>query len=266
MSNATKRKVLITGAGGEIGRDLAVHFAETYDLRLHYRTIAAELDAGIDAVAADIRDLDQVRAIAQGIDTIWHLAGEREVPATWESVYANNILGVRNLLEAARESGVRRVVFASTNHVMGKYDQDSAWPVYNDLPQRPDSLYGVSKAFGETIGRYYFDEFGLEFIALRIGWYMETPRMKSDVGRGMWLSPRDCAHAFACATETAVRFGRYYAVSNNPNRRWDLTDAMIEIGYRPQDSWMTHVATAVDAVPGERVRDSDWDKDGFGVE
>jgi NAD+ dependent glucose-6-phosphate dehydrogenase len=266
MSETHRRKVLITGAAGGIGQSLAASCRETYDLRLQVRRPEHPFEPERDVVIADITDLEATRPIAAGIDTIWHLAGDPNVPASWESVYANNILGVRNILEAARQASVRRVVFASTNHVMGKYDQDSAWPVYNDMPQRPDSLYGVSKAFGETIGRYYHDEYGLEFIALRIGWFMETPHMKSDVGRAMWLSPRDCAHAFQCATETDVPHGVYYAISNNPNRRWDITDAMIEIGYRPQDSWTDHVDPGEVIAAGERVHNSDWDADGFGVE
>ena len=261
MTSNTKRKVLITGAGGTIGRSLASDHAETYDLRLHYRCIPDGRAAGIDAVAADITSLDRTLPIAEGIDTIWHLAGDPNVPARWESVYANNILGVRNVLEAARHAEVRRVVFASTNHVMGKYDQNSEWPVYNDMLQRPDSLYGASKAFGETLGRYYFDEWGLEFIALRIGWFMPEPVMKSDVGRAMWLSPRDCAHAFACATETTVRHGVFYAISDNPNRRWDLTDAMLQLGYRPRDSWTTYQGSTETIIPGQGPAGSDWAKD-----
>lgn len=261
MTSNTKRRVLITGAGGTIGTSLARDCADTYDLRLHYRKLPDGLPNGIDAVAADITDLDAVVPTVAGIDTIWHLAGDPNVPATWESVYANNILGVRNVLEAARQSGVRRVVFASTNHVMGKYDQNSEWPVYNDLPQRPDSLYGASKAFGETLGRFYHDEHGLEFIALRIGWFMPEPVMKSDVGRAMWLSPRDCAQAFACATETAVRHGVFYAISNNPNRRWDITDAALAMGYRPQDSWTDFPDLAEEVAPGQGFISSDWDKD-----
>ena len=119
MSASPKRRVLITGAGGTIGTSLAEQHAGTYDLRLHYRRIPEGLPAGIDAVAADITNLEATIPIAEGIDTIWHLAGDPNVPATWESVYANNILGMRNVLEAARLAGVRRVVFASTNHVMG---------------------------------------------------------------------------------------------------------------------------------------------------
>lgn len=266
MASTSRRKVLITGSAGTIGRSLSVLQADRYDLRLHVRRDPGNLPTGAEVVEADITDLAATVPIAEGIDTIWHLAGDPNVPASWESVYANNILGMRNVLEAARIGGVRRIVFASTNHVMGKYDQDSAWPVYNDMPQRPDSFYGVSKAFGETIGRYYHDEWGLEFIALRIGWFMETPRMTSDVGRAMWLSPRDCAHAFTCATEAELTHGVYYAISNNPNRRWDLTNAMIEIGFRPQDSWTDHVDSGEVIRAGERVHDSDWDADGFGVE
>lgn len=261
MSVSLNRRVLITGAGGTIGTSLARDHADTYDLRLHFRRIPDGLPAGVDAVAADITALDQVLPIAADIDTIWHLAGEPNVPASWESVYANNILGVRNVLEAARRAEVRRVVFASTNHVMGKYDQNSEWPVYNDMPQRPDSFYGASKAFGETLGRYYFDEWELEFIAPRIGWFMPEPVMQSDVGRAMWLSPRDCAHAFQCATETAERHGVFYAISDNPNRRWDLTDAMLKMGYRPQDSWTTFEALTETISPGQGHTGSDWDKD-----
>lgn len=263
MNESPKRKVLITGAGGTIGRSLAEHLTATYDLRLHYRRVPASLPQDVDSVAADITSLDETLPIAEGIDTIWHLAGDPNVPASWESVYANNILGVRNILEAAKQAGVRRVVFASTNHVMGKYDQDSEWPVYNHMPQRPDSFYGASKAFGETLGRYYFDEWGLEFIALHIGWFMPKPVMKSDVGRAMWLSPRDCAHAFQCATETAVRHGVFYAISDNPNRRWDLTDAMLKIGYRPQDDWTRFDELGEDIAPGQGERAANWAEEGF---
>jgi NAD+ dependent glucose-6-phosphate dehydrogenase len=253
-----RRKVLITGAGGTIGSSMAVSLADTYDLRLHYRRQPAN-PPGSDVVLADIRDLDQVRPIMQGIDTVMHLAGDPAVPATWQSVYENNIGGMYNIMEAAREAGVRRVVFASTNHVMGMHDVKADWPVYNSMPQRPDSYYGVSKAFGEDLGRYYHDKWDLDFIALRIGWFLEDPRTASgDVGRAMWLSPRDCAHAFTCATETEEKWGVFYAISDNPNRRWDLTDAMMKIGYRPQDNWVTAMQAVEGVAPGKRSPGENW--------
>jgi NAD+ dependent glucose-6-phosphate dehydrogenase len=256
--SSSRRKVLITGAGGTIGSDLSRLLADRYDLRLHYRRQPV-VPGGDDVVLADITDLDQVRPIMTGVDTVLHLAGDPNVPATWESVYANNIGGMYHILEAAREAGVRRVVFASTNHVMGMHDIKGEWPVYNSMPQRPDSYYGVSKAFGEDLGRFYYDKWGLEFIALRIGWYLRDPaRASGDVGRAMWLSPRDCAHAFTCAIETDEPYGVFYAISDNPNRRWDITDAMIRIGYRPQDSWPRAMNLNEGVEPGKRAPGEPW--------
>lgn len=260
VTPSARRKVLITGAGGTIGRSLTERLKDRYDLRLHFRAMPAN-DPGIETVFADITSLEATRSIAQGVDTILHLAGDPRVPAPWESVYTNNVAGTYNVLEAARQANVRRVVFASTNHVMGMYDHNGDWPVYNDMPVRPDSLYGVSKAFGEAIGRHYFDAFGLSFIALRIGWFMETPTMTSDTGRAMWLSPRDCALAFECAIETDERFGVFYAISDNPNRRWDLTDTMLKLGYRPQDCWTRQPGLSETVEPGQRPIGDSWPDD-----
>lgn len=239
VTDEAKRKVLITGAGGKIGSELAVLLKDRYDLRLHYRKEPDEI-VGEDRVFADISRLDEVLPMMEGVDTVFHFAGNPHVPAPWEDVLKANIVGMYNVLEAAHQASVRRVVFASTNHVMGMYDENADWPVYNDMPQRPDSYYGVSKAFGEDIGRFYFDRWNLQFIALRIGWYMPFPKMPAGYGRAMWLSPRDCAHAFERAAEADVEYGVYYAVSDNPDRPWDLTNGMLELGYRPQDSWKDH--------------------------
>jgi NAD+ dependent glucose-6-phosphate dehydrogenase len=117
---------------------------------------------------------------------------------------------------------------------MGMYDRDRQWPVYVGQPVRPDSLYGVSKAFGENLGRYYYDQHGLSVICLRIGWFLPKPR--DEISRWMWLSPRDCAQVTACAIESELGYGVFYAISQNARRHWDITETIEKLGYRPQDN------------------------------
>jgi NAD+ dependent glucose-6-phosphate dehydrogenase len=253
-----KRRVLITGAGGNVGTMLTARLAGKYDFVL-LDVEDATTDEGLAITGADIRDLDQVRALMEGVDTVVHLAGDASPQGTWESVLDLNIVGTRNVLEAARQAGVRRVVFASSNHAMGMYDRNSEWPVYIHQLPRPDSLYGVSKVFGETLGRFYHDEYGLDFIALRIGWSIdEVGKVAEDVLRAMWLSPDDTAQVVERAIEAEVPFGIYYAISNNPNRRWDLTNTMLELGYRPKDSWEDVLGETEEVVEGGEPADPHW--------
>lgn len=257
-----KKRVVITGASGNIGQMLSATFVDRYDLVL--TDVDEDTSAeGIRVHVADIRELDQLQPLIDGADAIVHLAGDASPTATWESVYALNILGVRNVLEAARIAGVPRVVFASSNHAMGMYDRDGEWPVYNHQLPRPDSLYGVSKVFGETIGRFYHDEYGLEFIALRIGWSTdEISDHDAELLHAMWLSPDDTAQVIGQAIEAEVDFGIYYAISDNPNRRWDLTNTMLELGYRPEDSWDAELHKEEQIVEGGKPANPEWPKGG----
>ncbi|MDN5572144.1 MAG: NAD(P)-dependent oxidoreductase [Propionibacteriaceae bacterium] len=233
----SQRKVLITGATGGLGVLLEERLGEDYDLVTQGRTPRNEHQEKT-LITADLEDYAEVLGLMKGVDTVVHLAGAASPEAEWDAVLAANIVGLRHVLEASREAGVRRVVYASSNHAMGMYDRDGEWPVYPHQLPRPDSLYGVSKAFGETLGRYYHDKFGLEFIALRIGWMSDDPMsVDEDILHAMWLSENDCEHVVRRAIEAEVRFGLYYAISDNPNRRWDLTNTMLELGYRPHDSW-----------------------------
>lgn len=234
MTGESKKRVLITGAAGRIGSSLAEQLKDRYDLRLqYYRTVPARPPVP-DYVVANIAKFDEIRPALDGIDAVVHLAGEPSTRGSWESVRDNNIIGAYNVFESARQAGARKIVFASTNHVMGMYDRDQQWPIYADQPARPDSLYGVSKAFGENLGRHYFDQFGLSVICLRIGWFLPEPH--DDIARWMWLSPRDAAQITWRAIESDIGFGIYYAISNNATRKWDITDSMIDLGYRPVDN------------------------------
>lgn len=252
-----KLKILITGATGGVGWLLAQRLSDEYELVQHGRTPKNDEQAKV-LQEADIEDLDDLVALMEGVDVVCHLAGSASPESTWDDVLGANIIGMRNVLEAARVQGVRRVVFASSNHAMGMYDRHEQWPVYPHHLPRGDSLYGVSKIFGESLGRFYHDEHGLDFISLRIGWVTEDPLdADEDVLRAMWLSPDDTVEVFRRAIAADVRFGLYYAISDNPNRRWDMTNTMLELGYRPKDSW-TDLPGADEKVVegGAAVRDS----------
>jgi nucleoside-diphosphate-sugar epimerase len=148
------------------------------------------------------------------------------------------------VFEAARRHGVGKVVFASTNHVMGFYALEEKFPIDTRAAIRPDSLYGVSKAFGEALARYYSDTFGMSMICLRIGWF--TPRLPASPGLNpLWISARDLAQIILRCLESSRPFGIYNATSNNPQHHWDLQTSREELGYAPVDD-VTRVA-----LPGE---------------
>ena len=235
----SRRKVLITGATGEIGNVLAEGLAEDYELVLQGRHPDEDDPEGI--VIADVANYEDAEKLMDGVDTVVHMAGSASPESSWEDVLEANIIGLRNTLEAARAKGVRRFVYASSNHAMGMYDRDEEWPVYPHMLPRPDSLYGVSKVFGETMGRFYHDKYGIDFIALRIGWSAQDSKGADvDLLRAMWLSHDDTVQVVKCAIEAEVTFGLYYAISDNPNRRWDMTNTMLELGYRPKDTFTEH--------------------------
>lgn len=234
-----RRRVLITGAAGRIGTELTKRLKDRYDLRLHFNRNVPDEPLVDDYVVANIADYDAIAPAMEGIDSVVHLAGQPSWKAEWESVHEANVLGQYNVYESARRTGVRRIIFASTNHVMGMYDRDMDWPVYADRPVRPDSLYGVTKAFGETLGRHYHDRYGISIINFRIGWFLEEPF--DEISRYMWLSPRDFAQLTSRAIESDVGYGTFYAISGNSGRNWDITDAVVRLGYRPEDDAERHL-------------------------
>lgn len=257
-TSKAKRRVLITGATGGIGLLLAERLSGDFDVVQHGRTPKNEEQERV-LQRADLTVEGEVRSLIEDIDTVIHLAGAASPESDWDEVLSANIVGYRNVLEACRQGGVRRVIYASSNHVMGMYDRHEQWPVYPQTPVRPDSLYGVSKAFGEVLGRFYHDEFGLEVLSLRIGWVAQDPTdADEELLHAMWLSEDDCEHAFRCALDAEVAVGEYYVISDNPNRRWDITNTMLDLGYRPQDSWTETSGRDEDVTPGGAPVADDW--------
>ncbi len=224
--------ILITGAAGAIGSTLRTGLRGQYPLlRLSDVRDMAPAAAGEELNAADLGDYAAVKAAAAGIDCIVHLGGiPREAP--WPAILDANIIGTYNLFEAARECGVKRVIFASSNHAVGYHRVSHTIGI--DVEPRPDSRYGVSKVYGEALGRLYADKHGISVACLRIGSFRERPVDARQLST--WISPRDMVQLVRCCIDAAdYRHLVLYGVSNNTRTRWKNPHAA-RIGYAPQDN------------------------------
>jgi uronate dehydrogenase len=223
------KKVLLTGAAGEVAQHLRRELAGRYALRLS-DIKAVTPGANEEFVPADITNLPEVLRIVDGMQGIIHLGGF-SVEGSWDTIHAANIVGCYNLFEAARQKGVRRVLFASSNHAVGFYPRSQT--IDHTAIPKPDSRYGVSKAFGEAIGSLYADKYGLEVFCLRIGNVKERP---ADARRlAIWLSPRDLAQLVTIGLEhPSIHYEIVYGMSDNKRAWWDNSNAT-RLGYKPQD-------------------------------
>lgn len=225
-------KLLLTGAAGGLGKALRERLkANCTVLRLSDREDFSAAGVGEEVVRADLADADAVDSMVKGVDAIIHLGGV-SVEGPFTPILQANILGVFNLYEAARKHGVKRVVFASSNHVTGFYRQNET--ITADHAPRPDGLYGVSKAFGEDLSRLYFDRYGIETACVRIGSSFPEPRDRRMLAT--WLSFDDLHRLItACLTTPILGHSIVFGMSDNAVTWWDNSRAR-HIGYVPQDS------------------------------
>jgi uronate dehydrogenase len=225
------QRILITGAAGAIGSTLRARLKGVYPLlRLSDIRPIGNLSTAEEFLSAELNDPEAVERLMPGVDCVVHLGG---VPREdrWEAILASNIVGTHHVFEAARKAGVKRVVFASSNHVVGFHRATCTVGV--EEPVRPDSRYGVSKVFGEALGRLYADKHGLSVACLRIGSFRERPQGARQLAT--WVSPRDLTQLVRrCIDAPAYHFLVLYGVSNNTRARWRNPDAAL-IGYAPQD-------------------------------
>jgi uronate dehydrogenase len=227
------RRVLLTGAAGRIGSTLRKGLrGEVGELRLTDRvTVDPAPGADETFVKADLMDPDAIARAIDGVDAVVHLGGIPD-EASFDELVGPNIQVTFNLFEAARRAGVTRIVYASSNHASGFYSP--ADRLTGQEPPRPDSLYGVTKVFGEAIGRLYADKFGLQVIAVRIGSFEPEPSEPRHLHT--WLSNDDAIRLFkACLTAEQIDYLTIYGVSANTRSWWPLGDAARAIGYEPQD-------------------------------
>ena len=261
-------KICITGASGTCGSAL---WHLPYEKIYLDRRRASDLYGG-GYIDVDLTTIDQT-ALAQILTdctTVIHLAGSMSHESAWHEVLENNIYATEKLLAAALAANVHKMIFASSNRVLGRYELDHAPAIYDlghgfkfdrSCVARPDSFYAISKLSCEALGDYYAEQHGLKFYALRLGSiYAEPndhPYAAADQGvvqqrwtrdsldydlkvkrtKGTWLSRRDFAQLIQCCIEynSARSYEIFFGVSNNPRAWLDLDYTKKVLGYRPQD-------------------------------
>src|SRR6516225_1862688 len=248
-------RILLTGAAGDIGTRLRKILKPIYpQLRLSDIKPPADLGADEEFVPAELARIEEVERAVDGIDGVIHLGGF-SVEGPWETILQANIIGCYNLFEAARRRGVERVVFASSNHAVGFYPRQRKIGI--DEPVRPDSRYGVSKAFGEALAALYAYKHGLRVTSIRIGNFGDVPLDQRRLS--IWIAPEDLAQLIRIGLEHPdIRCEIFYGVSNNARGWWDNA-AAFRFGYRPQARAEEHSAAAL-AADAKRAPDpfGDW--------
>ncbi|MFC4529603.1 NAD-dependent epimerase/dehydratase family protein [Sphaerisporangium dianthi] len=238
--------ILVTGAAGRIGACLTAGLPDHgHTLRLFDRTPID--DERFEAICGDITDAAAVERAMKGVSAVVHLAGTPSTKASFEKALTANIEGTYRVIEAARQAGVERFVYASSNHAAGFVPRQDL--VAADTPVAPDSHYGVSKAYGEALGRYYHDRYGMRVACLRIGTFEERP--PGPRALSTWISPGDMVRlVHACLTAPELTYALVWGVSANTRNWWDLS-AGRALGYEPVDDAEAYAAGMPDLDPSD---------------
>jgi len=251
MSETAGIRVALSGAGGQIG---AVLRPRLLDAGVVLRsgggpTALTPLSDKETVTTGDMRDADAVDRLLEGTDVLVHMAGtsiEKPLP----EVIENNLVALRAVYEGARRHGLRRVVFASSNHAFGMHPVETT--LRNDATYRPDGFYGLSKMWGEGMARLYWDKHGIESVCLRIGSAEPAPANRRHLST--WLGPEDLIELVRCAIEAPdVGYAEVWGISNNTRAYWDVSQPNA-IGYRPRqdaEPWASaveHVAAHPDPL------------------
>ena len=245
-------RILMTGAGGGIGTRMRKLLPPIYpDLVLSDLKPPADLAPSEKFVAADLADPAQVKKAVAGIDGIIHLGGF-SVEGPWETILSANIIGAYNLYEAAYRAGVKRIIFASSNHAVGFYPRKRT--IDTNVQVRPDSRYGVSKAFGEALAAYYAFKFGVGSLCIRIGNLGERPLDKRRLS--IWLENSDLVSLIRIGLEReGLLYEVVYGMSDNKRAWWNNKRAK-QLGYRPKarsEVFAKEVLKAERGVPPDPV-------------
>lgn len=254
MNKIAMNKILVTGAAGGVGTRLRTLLKGAYP-HIRWSDIRRpdDLATGEDFVQADISDYAAMARLAEGMDGIVHLGGY-SIEGPWDTILNANIIGCYNMYEAAYRTGVKRVVFASSNHAVGFYPRAKKIPT--GVTVRPDTRYGVSKAFGETLGALYADKHGLRVTCLRIGNVADAPVDERRLA--IWLKPEDLVQLIRIGLEHPdIRFEIFYGMSDNAAAWWDNSNAA-RYGYRPSgrsEQFRAQAMAAQAKLPADPIGD-----------
>jgi len=248
------KKVLLTGAAGAVGTMIRPLLASAYpEIVLSDVKDPQSLHPNESFIRAELTDLSSVETACEGVDGIVHLGGF-SVEGPWDVILQSNIIGCYNLFEAARRKGVKRVVFASSNHAFGFYPRVQRIGV--EAVPRPDSRYGVSKLFGEGLGALYAYKHGMRVLSLRIGNVGDRPLDKRRLA--IWISPADLMQLIRIGLEhPELRYEVMYGASLNERSWWDNSVAY-KYGYRPTgraEDFRDEALAAQEKLPPDPVGD-----------
>ena len=237
------RRVLVTGAAGRIGSYFAEHGHAKYQLRLtdlEFGEAKERVGAWGELMEGELGDLAFLKRACEGIDTVVHLAGNPQGGASWPELLQANIIGTYHVCAAAKAAGCRRIIYASSIHAVSGYPPDVQ--VKTSEPVNPGDLYGVSKCFGEALGRYVSSQEGVSFIALRIGAFQPLQKAQDPNQLTMldhFVSHRDLDQLIhrCIDADDSLRFAVFHGLSENRFKRLDISDARDLLGYAPMDDF-----------------------------
>ena len=233
---------------GGVMRNELTDLADT--IRLNDRNDVGELAPHEEKFICDLSDREAVLKMTRDVDAVVHMGGISS-EKTFDEIVQSNIIGLYNLYEGCRKNGVRRVAWASSLHTIGFYPTSQV--LDTDVPLRPDSNYGVSKAFGEALAQYYWEKYKLESVSVRI--YSSFPEPVDRRQLSTWLSHRDCANLFRRSLRApVVGHTIIYGVGNNTVKLADNRKAA-HIGWEPQDSSEPYRAKVEANTPEPDIHD-----------
>jgi hypothetical protein len=245
-----RERILVTGPGGRVGTEIVPLLREHFALRLFD---SQKLKPGGDdeIIVGDIQDFEALRRACDGVHAMIHLAAISDEADFHSKLLPVNIAGTYNAFEAARQAGLKKVIYASTGQVILNYGRETH--VTTDMPPRPSTVYACTKLFGEALARWFSETHGMSMICIRLCYFRayDDPLLRIP-GHGVqndWCSPRDFTQLLVKSIQSNLPFGIFFGISNNRKCHWSLDNARELLGYEPQDNAADYLAGKTPGVP-----------------